>query len=54
MSNELFPYKECNGCEYFCNDGADLLGFVYGSCGRDPFKLEEQKCPHRKNKENKE
>lgn len=51
---DVFPYNECATCEYLCDDGEDRLGFVYVSCGRDPFdELKEQKCPHRKNKENK-
>lgn len=45
--SEVFPYNECDTCEYLCDDGVDGLGFVYVSCGRDPFKLEEQKCPHK-------
>jgi len=47
-----FPYNECDTCQYLCDDGADSLGYMYISCGRDPFR-EDQKCPHRENKENK-
>lgn len=49
---DTFPHKECETCEYFCDDKTDLLGFTYQCCGRNPFKLDEQKCPHRENKEN--
>ena len=49
---DVFPYNECDTCQYFCDDGADALGFVYVSCGRDPFD-EKLKCPHKENKENK-
>ena len=44
--SDVFPYNECDTCKYLCDDGTDLLGYVYVSCGRDPF-IPGQKCPHR-------